>query len=596
MVKGQPAFLPMSRREMDELGWAELDILFVTGDAYVDHPAFGTALLGRLLVEHGYRVGICAQPSWQDASGLLAMGRPRLFVGINSGSIDSMLAHYTAFRKKRHDDANTPGGQPGKRPNRACLVYANMAKQAFPGLPLVLGGIEASLRRVSHYDFWTDSLRRPLLLDSRADILIYGMGEKAIVECARRVASGMDMRGIAGTCWIDRLDADERPQNLPVCLGDLPSVKLPGHEDILADPWLLVELTDKMEMQVHSGNVWAWSRAGNRAVVLAPPSPVLDSSAMDRLYGLPFTRLAHPSYDKPVPAAEMLRTSITSHRGCGGGCSFCSIALHQGRRISSRSAESIISEIVSLRDRMSTRRGRGIAISDIGGPTANMWRARCLLPDGRACKRKSCCYPKICKFFAPSQNDYISLLRKAAALPGVKQVRVASGIRPDIGLLEPDALGAYAREFTGGQLKLAPEHSAAGVLKLMRKPSLDSFENMAKIFTRESRSAGKEQYIVPYLMSAFPGCTESDMKNLAAWLKSRGWRPEQCQCFIPTPGTMATAMFYCGRDENGRKIEVARSDAERLKQHHVLMPAWSKKRTRAGQWRASSRKDKRRND
>ena len=347
-VDGQPRFLPMSRAEMQALGWKELDVLLVNGDAYVDHPAFGPVLLGRWLVAHGFRVGIVAQPRWQSPDDLLVMGRPRLFVGVSAGALDSMLAHYTAFRKKRHDDAYTPGGKAGARPNRACLVYANLARQAFPGLPVILGGIEASLRRTTHYDFWTDSLRRSILLDAKADLLIYGMGELAMLECARRLAEGKSLHGIDGTAWLAKVDENNVPVDLPEEWLDLPRMQLPSHEAVQAEATELLRLTQMLEQQVHRQNAWAQQMVGDRALVLAPPARPLTTEEMDKIYALPYARAAHPRYREPIPADEMLRTSITSHRGCGGGCSFCSLALHQGRRISSRSQESILAEARKL--------------------------------------------------------------------------------------------------------------------------------------------------------------------------------------------------------------------------------------------------------
>lgn len=582
---GQPLFLPMTAAEMRALGWDQLDVLLITGDAYVDHPAFGCVLLARWLIHHGFRAGLVAQPRWDRPDDLLAMGRPRLFAGVSAGALDSLLAHYTAFRKKRHDDAYTPGGRAGARPNRACLVYANLARQAFPGLPLVLGGIEASLRRASHYDFWTDSLRRPILIDAKADLLVWGMGERAILDCARRLERGEDLRGIPGTAWLDKLDAQGRPAALPAALAHAPGIALPGHERILAEPEQLLKLTQELERQVHRGDAWAFQPAGGRALVLAPPAAPLSATEMDALYSLPFCREAHPVYKEPIPAAEMLRTSITSHRGCGGGCSFCSLALHQGRHISSRSANSILAEAGALgRQRAASgRRSKGgAAISDVGGPTANMWQAHCALEDEQAesganprksrCRRSSCCFPTVCKAFVTPQRKHVNLLRAVAALPEVKQVRVASGVRADLALRDPEALAAYTGEFTGGQLKVAPEHCAPDVLNLMRKPPLEVFEQFLASFERQSRAAGREQYVVPYLMSAFPGCTDEDMHVLARWLRQRRWNPRQTQCFIPTPGTIATAMFYCGRNEVGENIYVARSDAARLRQHRILMP------------------------
>ena len=590
-VDGQPRFLPMSRAEMQALGWRELDVLLVNGDAYVDHPAFGPVLLGRWLVAHGFRVGIVAQPRWQSPDDLLVMGRPRLFVGVSAGALDSMLAHYTAFRKKRHDDAYTPGGKAGARPNRACLVYANLARQAFPGLPVILGGIEASLRRTTHYDFWTDSLRRSILLDAKADLLIYGMGELAMLECARRLAEGKSLHGIDGTAWLAKVDENNVPVDLPEEWLDLPRMQLPSHEAVQAEATELLRLTQMLEQQVHRQNAWAQQMVGDRALVLAPPARPLTTEEMDKIYALPYARAAHPRYREPIPADEMLRTSITSHRGCGGGCSFCSLALHQGRRISSRSQESILAEARKLVAQ--SRRGQ-VAISDVGGPTANMWQAHCALDDATSakaepgarpssrCRRSSCCYPTVCKSFITPQMQHVGLLREVAALPGVRQVRVASGVRADLALNDPEALAAYTGEFTGGQLKVAPEHCAARVLDLMRKPGMEVFEAFLQSFVEQSRLAGREQYVVPYMMSAFPGCTDEDMHELARWLQERHWSPQQTQCFIPTPGSIATAMYYCGRNEDGEEIYVARSDADRLRQHRILMPDFGRMPERGG--------------
>ena len=590
-VDGQPRFLPMSRAEMQALGWKELDVLLVNGDAYVDHPAFGPVLLGRWLVAHGFRVGIVAQPRWQSPDDLLVMGRPRLFVGVSAGALDSMLAHYTAFRKKRHDDAYTPGGKAGARPNRACLVYANLARQAFPGLPVILGGIEASLRRTTHYDFWTDSLRRSILLDAKADLLIYGMGELAMLECARRLAEGKSLHGIDGTAWLAKVDENNVPVDLPEEWLDLPRMQLPSHEAVQAEATELLRLTQMLEQQVHRQNAWAQQMVGDRALVLAPPARPLTTEEMDKIYALPYARAAHPRYREPIPADEMLRTSITSHRGCGGGCSFCSLALHQGRRISSRSQESILAEARKLVAQ--SRRGQ-VAISDVGGPTANMWQAHCALDDAMSakaepgarpssrCRRSSCCYPTVCKSFITPQMQHVGLLREVAALPGVRQVRVASGVRADLALNDPEALAAYTGEFTGGQLKVAPEHCVARVLDLMRKPGMEVFEAFLQSFVEQSRLAGREQYVVPYMMSAFPGCTDEDMHELARWLQERHWSPQQTQCFIPTPGSIATAMYYCGRNEDGEEIYVARSDADRLRQHRILMPDFGRMPERGG--------------
>lgn len=552
-----PAVLPMSRREMDQLGWEELDILLVSGDAYVDHPSFGAALLGRWLVRHGYRVGIVAQPRWTSPEDVLRMGRPRLFAGVTAGALDSMLAHYTAFRKKRSDDAYTPGGQAGARPNRACLVYAGLVKQAFPKLPVILGGIEASLRRITHYDFWTDKLRRSILLDAKADLLLYGMAERGVLEAADRLRNGLSLLGaISGAAWMG--GRDDLPPGAAV-------VELPSHEDLLADPRKLMTATLAMEEHVHHANAYAIQQVEGRSLILSPAQP-LSSEEMDDLYGLPFTREPHPSYGKAkIPAAEMIRFSINSHRGCGGGCSFCTLAAHQGRTIRSRSAGSILKEAEGM-----ARHPRFAgSISDVGGPSANMWGGVCT-SDPEKCKRESCLFPGVCPHFVVDQMRMIELLHQISALKGIKHVRVASGIRHDLALRDGRYVRALVRDFIGGQLKIAPEHLVEHVLKLMRKPGPRVFEQFLDLFERECSAAGKQQYVIPYLISAFPGCTLEHMRQLAQWLARRGWKPEQVQCFIPLPGTTAAAMYYAGIDPAGRPIPVARTDAERMKMHYTL--------------------------
>lgn len=557
-------------------GIDELDVLLVTGDAYVDHPAFGAALLGRWLAAHGYRVGIVAQPCWTTTEDVARMGRPRLFAGVSAGALDSLLAHYTAFRKRRSEDAYTPGGQPGARPNRASLVYAALVRQAFPGVPLVLGGIEASLRRATHYDFWSDRLRRSLLLDGKADLLACGMGERVVLELARRLeeqppparpGAGPERgpggrppaawAGLPGTAFV----GDERDVPPGASL-----LRLPAHEQILAEPRLLLTATLALERQAQQGDCWALQPCGERTVVFAPPAAPLEPAELDELYALPFSRAAHPAYGEPIPALEMVRWSITTHRGCGGGCSFCALALHQGRRIASRTPSSVLAEA----ERLARLPGFAGSITDVGGPTANMWAVRCTA-DPAACRRPSCLFPRICPHFAAPQQSWIALLREVAALPGVRHVRVASGIRHDLLLQEPAAARELVARFVGGQLKLAPEHCAAEVLRAMRKPPFAAFERFLELFAAASGQAGREQYVVPYLVSAFPGCTDEDMRALRAWLDARGWAPRQVQCFVPTPGTVATAMFVAGIDAAGRPIPVARSDAERLRQHRILV-------------------------
>jgi len=555
----QPDFLPASRPEMERLGWSELDILLVQGDAHIDHPAQGPVLLGRWLLAHGFRVGLISQPRWRDPQEARAdftvMGRPRLFLALSAGSMDSMLAHYTAFRKKRSDDALTPGGKSGARPNRATLVYTGLARAAFPGLPVFIGGLEASLRRVSHYDFWEDRLRRSILLESKADLLVYGPGERPLLEAALRLEAdgeAADLDGLPGTVRPRR--AGDRPEGA--------WLELPAHEAIVSEPPLLMNATLALETLLHQGGRGAWQVSGERAVWQHPPAEPLSSAELDFIYGLPFSRRAHPAYRAPVPALEMLATSLTTHRGCGGGCSFCSLALHQGRRVVSRSAESIVAEAASLVG------PKAVALSDVGAATANLWGAACLgRPD--KCARHSCLWPSPCPQLQADQRAWVNLLKKIKSIPGIKQVRVASGVRYDLALGDRAALAEFLNNYVGGQLKVAPEHLDPELLKLMRKPGPECFEKFLSLFTGTAASG---RYLIPYLISAFPGSDTRRMRNLADWLKKRHWRPRQVQAFIPTPGTVATAMFFAGIDEKGRPLQVARSDRERLAQHALLAP------------------------
>lgn len=581
--------LPMFREDMERRGWEELDVLFVTGDAYVDHPSFGVALLGRWLEAHGFRVGIVAQPRWTGIEDVVRLGKPRLFVGVTAGTIDSLLAHYTAFRKKRSDDAYTPGGKAGARPNRATIVYTNLVRQAFPGVPVITGGVEASLRRAAHYDFWTDKLRPSILLDSKADLLVYGMAEKAVLEIARRFSAlasegatettpktGRELkeaaarrlhalRGIPGTAFA--ISSPDALASLDPPPRDDDLIVLPSLEAMQSEPAKLMEATLAIERQVHQGVRWAIQANGTRHVVFTPPAENLTTAEMDRLYALPFTRSPHPSYALPIPAARMIQFSVTSHRGCAGGCTFCSITLHQGRGIASRSKESLIEEVKTL-TRHPDWKG---SVSDVGGPTANMWGARCK-DDPTTCKRADCLTPTVCRHFETQEGELVELLRMLRNLEGVKHLRVASGVRYDLADENGEYLRALVQEFVGGQLKIAPEHRSDHVLKLMRKPKFDAFENFLCKFEDESRRAHKQQYVVPYLISAFPGCTDNDMRSLAQWLKERGWKPQQVQCFIPTPGAVATAMYYAGIDPKGHPIPVARTDKDRLRQHYMLAP------------------------
>lgn len=587
-------YLPLCPEDMKIKGWNELDVLLISGDAYIDHPAFATALLGRYLEYHGFKVGIITQPNWKYPNiieQIQAMGRPRLFAGVSAGAVDSMLAHYTAFRKKRHDDAYTPGGECGARPNRAVTVYTSLIKQAFPNLPVIAGGIEASLRRLSHYDFWTDSLRKSILADAKLDLVVYGMGERALLEIAVRLRDfyakhpelkwnstvlekakdkktwQQVLKNIDGTCRFIKTD---EIVNLPEN-----TVILPSHEDILRSPKLLLEATLASEQHIHHGGHFLVQTVDkDRAVLVEKPAKRLTTEEMDLLYTLPFTRKAHPRYQGKIPAENMMKTSMTSHRGCGGGCSFCSLALHQGRKISSRSGQSLLDEAQKFAD----MKGFGGSISDIGGPSANMWQAFCKLEQKAkeenkafSCKRDSCMTPSICPHFMADQEKHLALLRKVKKLPHIRNVRIASGIRFDLALQQKAALESYTGEFTGGQLKVAPEHCSENVLRLMRKPGMDKFETFLQAFYSHCKKVNKEQYVIPYLLSAFPGCTDENMRELAAWLNERNWKPQQVQCFIPTPGTVATAMFYAECDPKGNPIFVAKTDAQRLRQHGILM-------------------------
>lgn len=567
----------MTRAEMDRLGWDTPDILLVTGDAYVDHPSFGASLLGRWLTARGFRVAIVAQPRWDNAEDIARLGRPRLCAGVTAGALDSMLAHYTAFRKKRHDDAYTPGGEAGKRPNRACTVYTSLVRHAFPGLPVILGGIEASMRRATHYDFWSDSIRRSILFDSKADLLVYGMAERSILEVARRLrTAALDtaktdrkavkkiLGGIPGTVYVAE-----------AIQSDAEVLQLPSHEEIVQDLKKLMTATLLLEQQSQNGRPWLTQAHLARTLVLAPPALPLTTKELDELYALPFTRCAHPSYAKAPPALGMIQFSVTSHRGCASGCSFCALALHQGRRIASRSRESILSEIKA----MTTHPGWRGSITNIGGATVNMWGASCAGDPG-TCRRTSCLWPNICRDFKNGQSGLAALMRAASRLPGVKHVRTAGGVRHDLAITDNNYMEALVGEFTGGQLTVAPEHKSDKVLSLMRKPPFAAFERFLGEFERLSRKCGREQYVIPYLISAFPGCTDSDMRDLAAWFKQRGWRPQQVQCFIPTPGTVATAMYCAGIDPDGKPIPVARTDAERLRQHAILSGTFGPGRAR----------------
>ncbi len=560
--------LPMSRAEMDLLGWDACDVIIVTGDAYVDHPSFGMAIIGRLLEAQGFRVGIIAQPDWQSATDFQRLGRPTLFFGITAGNMDSMVNRYTADRRLRGDDAYSPGGEGGRRPDRAVIVYAQRAREAYKEVPIVLGGIEASLRRIAHYDYWSDQVRRSILVDAKADILLYGNAERALVELAHRLAkreSIASIRDLRGTAFLSRgrpggwteIDASQPQTERPDRAHTI--IRLPAYEQVKADPLLYAQASRLFHLETNPGNARALVQAhGDRDVWLNPPPIPLTSTELDRVYELPYSRQPHASYGEArIPAWEMIRFSVAIMRGCFGGCTFCSITEHEGRIIQSRSEASILREIEEVRDRTPGFTG---VISDLGGPTANMWRLGCRDPAiESACRRLSCVFPDICKNLGTDHNPLIQLYRQARALPGIKRVLIASGLRYDLAVRSPAYIRELASHHVGGYLKIAPEHTEPGPLALMMKPGIGTYDRFKTLFDQYSREAGKEQYLIPYFIAAHPGTRDEDMLALALWLKRNGFRPDQVQAFLPTPMALASAMYHTGLNPLKR---VTRAGAE----------------------------------
>jgi len=595
---GTAPFLPMSRAEMDALGWDSCDVIVVTGDAYVDHPSFGMAIIGRLLEAHGFRVGIISQPDWHSAAPFGALGRPNLFFGITAGNMDSMVNRYTADRRIRSDDAYTPKGEGGKRPDRSVIVYAQRAREAFKDVPIVIGGIEASLRRIAHFDYWSEKVRRSILLDAKADLLVYGNGERQIVEIAHRLARGQrieDLTDLRGTAFVRRaipegwveidsthLDAPG-PLNRPVdpyalapesgaAVATAPGVpevsakvvrfvrrvknadrehsviRMPSFEQVAADPVLYAHASRILHLEANPGNARALvQRHGDVDVWLNPPPIPLTTKEMDWVYERPYTRQPHPFYGKDlIPAYKMIRFSIAIQRGCFGGCTFCSITEHEGRIIQSRSEDSVIREIQEIRDHVPGFTG---VISDLGGPTANMYRLACKSREiESACRRPSCVYPGVCPNLNTDHAPLIRLYRRARELPGIKKILIASGVRYDLAIESPDYVKELAQHHTGGYLKIAPEALAEGPLSKMMKPGVGAYYRFKELFDRYSREAGKEQYLIPYFIAAHPGTSDSDMLELALWLKKNGFRADQVQAFLPSPMATATAMYHSGKN------------------------------------------------
>jgi uncharacterized radical SAM protein YgiQ len=574
---------PMSRREMDARGWDYVDVVFVTGDAYIDHPSFAMAILHRILEQAGFRVGMLSQPDWHSCEPWRQFGRPRLFFAISAGNMDSMINHYTANRKVRNDDAYSPGGRIGLRPDRATLPYCHRAREAFPGVPIIAGGVEASLRRLAHYDYWSDTVKKSILLDAKADLLVYGMGEHAIVEIARRLAAGKtmkdlrDMRGIAyvlgakesETCFAFTKGHQETWRSDASPPGE-PPIILPSYDEVRTDKHQFVEATRIIHINTNPFNAKTLVQFHDRqAVVVNPPMLPISEGEMDRIYDLPYTRRQHPSYAEPIPAFEMIKDSVTIMRGCFGGCTFCSITTHQGRTIQSRSQVSILNEVRKV---AADPEFKGV-ISDIGGPTANMYQMRCTRPEVEAkCKRLSCVHPSICKLLGTDHGPLIDLMQRARTEPGIRQVLVASGIRMDLAQLSPEYLKELATHHIGGHLKVAPEHTDPHVLDLMKKPRNVNFEGFAKEFKKASREAGKpKQFIVPYYIASHPGSDLHAMIDLALFLKRNGYRPDQVQDFIPAPFDIATCMYHTGIDPfTKQEVYIARNLRDRKMQRALL--------------------------
>lgn len=597
---GTAPFLPMSRAEMKQLGWDSCDIILVVGDAYVDHPSFGMAVVGRMLESQGFRVGIIAQPDWSSKDAFMALGKPNLFFGVSAGNMDSMINRYTADKKLRHDDAYTPGNEGGKRPDRAVIVYSQRCKEAYKDVPVIIGGIEASLRRIAHYDYWQEKVRRSIIFDAKAELLIYGNAERPLVEVAHRIANGEDIntlhdirgtavirkeplpgwRGVDSTAIdkVGKIDPVPNPYGADdvgcgtfsefaqqgIDLSKAPEVeakpilvqpprqkpwektyvKLPAFEQVSVNKSLYAHASRILHQETNPGCARAiYQRHGDRHLWVNPPAFPLTTEEMDGVFGLPYQRVPHPVYGKAkIPAYEMIKTSVNIMRGCFGGCSFCSITEHEGRVIQSRSQESILKEIKEIRDKVPGFTG---VISDLGGPTANMYRLRCKNPKAeQTCRRPSCVYPTICEHMDTDQSPTVDLYRAARKVDGIKKILVASGVRYDLAVEDPNYVKELVQHHVGGYLKIAPEHTETGPLSKMMKPGMGAYDKFKEMFDRFSREAGKEQYLIPYFISAHPGTTDKDMVNLALWLKERDFKLDQVQNFYPSPMANATTIYH----------------------------------------------------
>ena len=629
---GRAPFLPMSKNEMDQLGWDSCDIILVTGDAYVDHPSFGMAIIGRLLESQGFRVGIISQPTWQNAEPFKTLGKPNLYFGVTAGNMDSMINGYTADRKIRKDDAYTAGGMGGKRPDRCSLVYAQRCQEAFPEVPIIMGGIEASLRRIAHYDYWQDKVRRSILIDAKADILLYGNAERALVEISHRLARGekiRDIQDVRGTAFVRRKPAtdfleidstqvdapgkidppvnpylmpdeqaaaqgescakanpdetSQKPSSTQVVQIHLSTkkrldrdrtvIRLPSYEAVKRDAVLYAHASRILHLETNPGNARALVQQhgigpSTRDVWLTPPPIPLTTEEMDFVFDQPYARAPHPSYgDAKIPAWEMIRFSVNIMRGCFGGCTFCSITEHEGRIIQNRSANSIIKEIEDIRDKVPGFTG---VISDLGGPTANMYRIACKSKEIEAhCRKPSCVYPDVCPNLNTDHTPLIQLYRRARGLPGVKKILISSGLRYDLAVKAPAYIKELVTHHVGGYLKIAPEHTEGGPLSKMMKPGIGSYNKFKELFDKYSKEAGKEQYLIPYFIAAHPGTSDEDMMHLAIWLKQNNFRADQVQTFYPSPMATATAMYHTNKNplrkvtQDSESVDIVRGEKRR---------------------------------